>query len=349
MTPNNNMTYEEFLNYKNNLPKEHKFNLIDLSNNNLYGKFDSISKYFEEISNFESIKNNFHVNGNVHRCHLVEDYLNNLNINLDYKKNILFTQGIRFTLKLFAEDSHFNKSSWLIPNDVYPFYQKVLKDIECKEYKTLGLNNCLNDLKINLESFDGKFVLLTLPMKPLGIRTEDIIEELNLIISNNKDKTFIIDAVYANDKVLFKNIFSLYELGNVILMHSMSKMWAIPNIMGLTFFPESYSEQLNNFKKNNIPVSKTDLIKSYLILHNYNDYPNEINKALADLKNITFNKIKELGFKLSHHYELDKNGYLFYIPDIEPEKFFSYGVLVLPASIFGGKSGSIISTLNILK
>ena len=75
------MNYNEFLEQKKQILNNN--NVIDMSENNLY-KFVSDKLSLSEMSG----KVKGHVNGNVHRCHLVEDWLKYFNLPEEFKKYI---------------------------------------------------------------------------------------------------------------------------------------------------------------------------------------------------------------------------------------------------------------------
>lgn len=370
-TINNRMNYVEFLKFKEDIIK-HNPELLNLANNNLYEHLP-FSNLIETISIFDSHGYQYHNNGKVHRCHLVEDWLKLYDVELSYKSNIGFSKGVKNSFELISQDDNFKHKKWLIPSDVYPYYAKTLS----KTFTPVAYYNTLmdNDIPFYYKSYieaeffihDADVILITLPLKPLGISgNDDGLKNLKSLIKSNPDKTFIFDCVYLNpiknditDNILNSSkenisyLIELFNLGNVFLLTSLSKSWSMPNIMGLTFIPPKFILLRDKFK--DIIIDERDLKLAFLALNRYVLIPSFISAYFKELRNNL-----DILWKKKFHYSCFKNldigkkhfgnislqeSYLYYV-NIEPEAFLEENILVLPASVFGGKSGSIISILN---
>ena len=159
-------------------------------------------------------------------------------------------------------------------------------------------------------------------------------------LNGNKERRLVIDCVYMLSINEYEEIFKLFDdTQQVYLLFSLSKTWLIPNVIGFTFIPE---HDLNVTKEifKNLNINKKDLNLGYLALNKYKDRPELVKQVLRDQINIAANKIKEFGLIN----DFDNPGYLFY-----SNKSFDYwlekGFLTIPATVFGGKEGVIISTL----
>lgn len=326
------MNYNEFLEQKKQILNNN--NVIDMSENNLY-KFISDKLSLSEMSG----KVKGHVNGNVHRCHLVEDWLKYFNLPEEFKKYIGVSNGVRHSLDILMEK--FQDKKWYIPQDVYPVYKEKansLLKIDYKDYKTLVYDNVY---RINGIPEDIEIILTINPFKPYGrkmLRSE--INTLRNWLNGNKERRLVIDCVYMLSINEYEEIFKLFDdTQQVYLLFSLSKTWLIPNVIGFTFIPE---HDLNVTKEifKNLNINKKDLNLGYLALNKYKDRPELVKQVLRDQINIAANKIKEFGLIN----DFDNPGYLFY-----SNKSFDYwsekGFLTIPATVFGGKEGVIISTL----
>lgn len=319
------MNYNDFLIMKEQLLKDNK-NLINLAENNLYTY---------NPHNLEYQEGDGHINGIVYRCHLVEDWLNYYGLSQDLKKHIGVSNGVRHSFETIVE--HFKDRSFLIPADVYPFYQNTLNDkkVNYKEYRTLGVDELFTDLA------DTDIMLLTDPLKPLG---RDItVNEYNHIkqwLDADYSRLLIVDAVYLLDNKVNQYLFNLYETSNqVIIMHSLSKAWCLPNHFGVTFFPKNEMGQELRAAYKKLSKNQDKLNLAYVALHKSKNLPELLKAKLVDNKT-KVNDLTDLGLVTSNW----NPSYMFYSP-VDFEEHLKNGILTIPASVFGGDKGSIISTL----
>lgn len=319
------MNYNEFLELKEHLLKENK-SLLNLAENNLYA-YNPHNIVYQEGQG--------HINGIVYRCHLVEDWLNYYGLSQDLKKHIGVSNGVRHSLETIIE--HFKDRSFLVPADVYPFYQKTLNDksVNYKEYQTLGVDELFNDLA------DTDIMLLTDPLKPLG---RDITPQEYKNIENwlNADykRLLLVDAVYLLDNKVNPHLLNLYQSSNqVIIMHSLSKAWCLPNHFGVTFFPANEMGQSLRESYKKLAKNQDKLNLAYVALNHCKDAPNLLRAKLLN----TAHKVNERTDLKIETSEANPS-YMFYSP-LSFEEHLIKGVLTIPASVFGGKQGSVISTL----
>jgi hypothetical protein len=366
---NNNMNYEEFLNFKENILKNNP-NLLNLANNNLYEHLP-FSNLIETVKVFDNLNYPYHNKGKVHRCHLVEEWLNIYQISSKYKSHIGFSKGVKNSFEIISQDEKFKYKKWLIPSDVYPYYSKTLSKTftPIAYYETLIDNDVPFYYQPNISDdhfiHEADVILITLPLKPLGINGNDNgFKHLKSLVQSNPNKTFIFDCVYLNPckNNITENIINsidnisylieLYDLGNVFLLTSLSKSWSMPNIMGITFIPEKFIFLREKFKS--IIIEEDKLKLAYLALNRYILIPSFISSYLKELRNnldslwqerfyYSFFKNLDIGKKHFGNISLQES-YLYYV-NIEPELFLEENILVIPSSVFGGKNGSVISIL----
>lgn len=304
------MNYDEFLKLKEEIKKENP-NLIDYSENNLY-------KFFEKIEyNSGELPEHFY------RCHIVEDYLKMMNLKDSLKIHIGSSQGVRESLMVLKE----NIDNWIIPEDVYPFYNKNIE-------KPIFTYKTLNEKELYSNIPDGT-LLICYPLKPQG-RDLTKKEKNNILdfLNRNKTNLLVIDMVYITNFKLPKFILDLYETNQVILLHSLSKMFLKPNVFGVTYLPKN--ELGNNLRTQFQKLNKNEekLKIAYEMIHYNKNIPSLITKWILDKSNL-------LGIKNNKY----NPSYLFYSPR-EFDYYIKKGILVIPATVFGGDKGSIISLLN---
>lgn len=320
------MTYQEFLKLKEQLLKENA-NLINLSENDLYSYLPSNIEY----------DNSGHVNGVVYRCHLVEDWLNYYDLPIELKKHIGVSNGVRHSIETLVKE--FTNKHFLIPADVYPFYQKTLDNnkIQYSEYSTLNVISLFDDI----DNKKADIMLLTDPLKPLG---RDINKDEYLKISKwlslDKDRLLIVDSAYTIHNKINEFIFDLYnETNQVILMYSLSKSWCLPNHFGVTIFPKNKKgiDLREVYKK--LDKNQDKLNIAYMALNKYKDHPLQLREVIEQ-KHILIKQYIDISKSKS----INNPSYMYYT-EISFSEFLSQGILVIPASVFGCDKGSVISLL----
>lgn len=319
------MNYNDFLELKEHLLKENK-NLLNLAENNLYA-YNPHNLFYQAGEG--------HINGVVYRCHLVEDWLNHYGLSQEFKKHIGVSNGVRHSLETIME--HFKDKSFLVPADVYPFYQKTLNDkaVSYTEYKTLGVSELFNDL------VNADILLLTDPLKPLGRDiTANEYKHIENWLAADTERLLLVDAVYLLDNTVNQVIFNLYlKTNQVIIMHSLSKAWCLPNHFGVTFFPANEMGQNLREAYKKLEKNQEKLNLAYIALNNCKNYPELLRSKLVDNKT-KVNDLTDLNLETSAW----NPSYMFYSP-VSFQEHLDNGLLTIPASVFGGEKGSVISTL----
>lgn len=319
------MNYNDFLELKEHLLKENK-NLLNLAENNLY-VYKPHNIFYQTGAG--------HINGIVYRCHLVEDWLNHYGLSQEFKKHIGVSNGVRHSLETIIE--HFKDKSFLVPADVYPFYQKTLneKDVIYKEYKTLGVDKLFTDLA------DTDIMLLTDPLKPLGRDiTPNEYGHIEKWLNEDYSRLLLVDAVYLLDNKVNAYLFNLYKTTNqVIIMHSLSKAWCLPNHFGVTFFPDNEMGQNLREAYKKLEKNQEKLNLAYIALNQCKKHPELLRAKLFENKT-KVNDLTDLGIETSAW----NPSYMFYSP-VSFQEHLDNGLLTIPASVFGGDKGSVISTL----
>lgn len=327
------MTYSpSFSQFIQDAPALVKSGLYDFANVNLY------KTIYMPLSVDASAG---HVNGNVHRCHLVDDWLRVKNLPVDLKPRVGFSTGVRHTLKLLA--SELSERHWIIPEDVYPVYSHILGQasvFSVSKYPSIlsivPSPQLVKDIENSCEQHSS-VVLITLPHKPSGISITDCFEGLRELARSVPNSIIIVDCAYCIGAIPEELLNIQLEFKNVILMFSLSKGWLIPDVAGFTILPTS--DFMPIFRSANIPEEKLRL--AYSALNSFAHVPGIVADILA-------NYIKYSNSFLGLDLPVDYNNpsYLFY-SEIEWEQWLDKGILTIPLSVFGssGLKGSIISTL----
>lgn len=321
------MNYQSFLEYKDKILKENK-NIINLAENNLYAYYinDIVYDYTG------------HVNNIVYRCHLAEDWLKYYNLNEDLKRVLGVSSGVRESLSILVQE--FKNKKFIIPQDVYPFYQKTLNDnnVLFEEYKTLSfdMNNCFDFIDKN-----GDILLITDPIKPLGLSLPDeFYNNIRSWLLKDSNRIVIVDSVYLFGNKINEKLLNLFlETKQIILLFSLSKSWCLPNHFGITLFPQKLlyiREKYKNLKKDQFKLNL-----AYMALNNKTNFNEKLQEDLIRKKI----KLEEL---LNIKFNNDNNvGYMFYLRE-NFNVLLNKNILSIPISVFGGSGeGVIVSSLGI--
>lgn len=321
------MNYEQFLVYKEELIAKNP-SLLNLAENNLYRYFPSQLKYAGQG----------HIDGVVYRCHLVENWLSHYHLPEEFKKYIGVSDGVRHSLTVLM--NYFKKKSFIIPSDVYPFYQHTLQklNIHYQEYQTLDGKELFSSLSQN----DSDILLITDPLKPLGREiTPAEYQHIHTWLLKNPSRLLIVDSVYMLSDRLNPYLLELYQKTNqVILLHSLSKAWSLPSHFGVTILPQNSIGKTIREEFKQLVKNQDKLNLAYVALNHQPDIPQQL-KELFHLKKIEIEHQLHLKLPSSEH----NPSYLFYV-EKEFEDFLKENVLVMPASIFGSDRGSVISLLT---
>jgi hypothetical protein len=314
------MNFDDFKLIKKELLEKNS-DLIDLSNNNLYDYFKDYKKDFELDNNLQDFINKDDL---FYRCHTVEKYLRKMNLPDDLKKYCGASAGVRDSLENVLFKYYDNL---IIPGDVYPFYEK-----SNHSFKYYTLNN--NELFVEIP--DG-VLLVCFPLKPSGRDfTEKEWDNLTNFLIRNESNRIIFDTVYLTNFKIPNEILKLYETNKVIILHSLSKAFLLPNHFGITLLPKSNEGNFiyDLFKKLEKKQERINLSNFYLDM----DF-SKISKKIEDHMFFS-NGLLKYKFKWSLN-----NSYLNII-DVEWNNLLKNKILGIPESVFGGIGNkTIVSSL----
>ena len=235
--------------------------------------------------------------------------------------NLVLTRGVRHSLsKLF----HILKNKIIyMPQDVYPRYAQLAKKKHVKTFVTYPKTDWES-----LKNVESSVILLTIPFTPIGreLNQEDMNQLEGLLERKNN---IIIDSVYDyNLSSNFQKLQPLFKKGSVIWLHSLSKTYLSPEVLGIVYFSSMVikgffvkAEESYAFK------DKVSYDRAYNIL---SQIPN-----LPALQQQEFNR----GFDyLSENTALDiyKSEIAYFSIIEEPFKeLLKRNILGVPASVFG--------------
>lgn len=317
------MDYEEYIKHRAQLLADGQVK-IDAGDLSLYDKFPRVDTIFED-------ETGGHIGENIHRCHLVEDFLrvNHLTKRVE-KRYVSFSEGVRHSLSVLME--LWNDKQWLIAGDNYPFYTQEA-DRQGLSYDTF---QTLEDGASKTYFLSGDVLLLTYPFKPSGEEyTRLDWFTLTSWLKQDRKRRIIFDTVYVLDWAYHQELFDLYQVSHqVVLLHSLSKSFAAPKVAGFTFsFDEDVRKAFTQLGKD---AKKMRLC--YLLLNK--------NEGLAR-KHDVIDFIQKQHDKAVRYGLIDEDtapdSYLFYRSMVSTE-----GLLTVPPTVYNSEAqGTIISTLGL--
>lgn len=276
-----------------------------------------------------------HKGMNIHRCHLVEDFLHFFSLPSELKQDIGMSSGVKHALSYLMKK--YNTQKWVIPRDQYPVYQKIA-DINSVSYEGY--------YSLNHRSLpSGDILLMCAPNKPYGTDTPyHLIREW---LFENPDGIAVLDIVYLFDLKSDDRLWELYETGKVILLYSLSKSLASPNRAGFVFSPVDEIREI--FKA--LPRDEAKLDDTYVLLNedhtrlNENrDFIRNQGKKLMDL--ITEMRMEPINFDALTR--PDNPSYLAFVEGVDMTEMLEIGVLTVPSSVYTSRAkGVIISSLGV--
>lgn len=327
------MDYKEYLAYRQDVLAEQE-DILDAGDLDLYGKFPRIDTIFSDNTGG-------HIGDNIHRCHLVEDFLRVYGLdgfghNTVEKKHISFSQGVRHSIEILMD--FYSDQKWLIAADNYPFYLTTAEKsgLNFNTFETLGKNG----IEEILSDEESEILLVTYPLKPSGERysLQDWLR-IRLWLAQNSNRRIILDAVYVTNLAIEDELFALFhETKQAIILYSLSKAYAAPKVAGFTF---SYDNDIREAFKD-IARDEQAMRLCFLIFNKPEGEKRRVEIARAI--QVQYEKAVEAGLVAGGKFA---PGYLFYvnkgyIVDTDQK------LLTVPPSVYGSEQpGEIISTLGL--
>lgn len=327
------MNYQDFLIFKEKALQDKS--VINMAENNLYSFFNTF--LVDRLERFSAMESP------VYRCHLVEDWLALFKLNNELKNQIAASHGVRQSLSILFD--FFKNRNWVLPLDVYPFYieEANKRHLKYRTYQMFSKESDFLDFYPKRLEMNGEVILLTYPFKPFVNKKIDV-EKLKMWLYRQSNNILLIDMVYLIDNNIPDWIMDLYKGGQTIILHSLSKMFLIPNHFGVCLLPKlpwanDCREKFKGLEKNN-----EKLKKAYQTFRGCSKNRVAVIKSLNELKH-GFSNHTSLSEIVCN--DLSKNpSYLFYTP-ISPDNFAKDNILVIPEGVFGGTgTGSIVSSLQ---
>lgn len=169
-----------------------------------------------------------------HRCHLAEDWLALFGLPAEWRREALVGVGVRDSLARLLRWMSARAMTVAIPSDVYPEYGRIANGAGVRHVGYDGYPSL--DVEM-IEPCDA--ILVCNPMKPRGCALrEREIEGLIGWLAQDGSRRVIVDAVYTFGTRFDDATIRLLATGQAWLLHSLSKGWARPLVMGVALGPK---------------------------------------------------------------------------------------------------------------
>lgn len=326
------MNYVEFRAVREALRKEQP-QLLDLAETN---PVRSLAPYLPRVEIPQDAPR-------AHRCHLAEEWLDLFDLPAGWKNRLFISRGVRHSLSLLLPVLARGGARLHLPCDVYPVYETLASaaGIERESFATLPAPQFPRAI-----SKQAEVLLLPNPLKPLGrYLSGEEVEALKIWLKADERRRLILDAVYTFDTRLHPTTLDLFSGGQTIVLHSLSKGWAAPLVLGAALFPESDVEAFKlSFRDD--PPDQSELQRSRIFLREHSRLPHRLREVLEGKGNAAKREMAARGIALDFSV---CPGYLTTVALPWEELRERYGVLAIPASTFGSSQSdlSILSSLAV--
>lgn len=262
----------------------------------------------------------------IHRCHLAEVWLDVFELPSTWSKYTMITSGVRHSLSLLLPELAKRNGQLVMPLDVYPVYGQIAD--------ASGLVPALFPTVPELQIPDhGDWLLLPNPLKPAGRwLTLAEVRAIKDWLAQSPLRRILIDAVYSFGTQIHSTTLALLETQQAFLMHSLSKAWLHPKVMGVCIVPEADWVHLAAIFRCNSPV-QADLQTANVLLRSHQDVPFSVDYELT-LRRVRLRARLPLGVETL---QTDSQEAGYFIPLIASFESLleSHQILTMPISIFG--------------
>ena len=274
----------------------------------------------------------------MHRCHLAELWLDTMSLPSDWKSRTMISCGVRHSLTLLLSEFAKQPGTLVMPRDVYPVYGQIAESVGI----TVELFATVPELQL---PSSGRWLLIPNPLKPAGRWLTSV--EVGLIqkwLNHDSARRVIIDAVYNFALTFHESTMQLVETQQAYLLHSLSKAWLHPKIMGTCLIPIGDHNLATVFRNNSPPQSNLQ-IADFLLRHR-EDVPPAVDAELTEGRDRMQQRLPAKWQSMLNSQET-RVGYLTVIPVSSATLLRESKILSIPLTVFGSlhKDFAVLSSL----
>lgn len=278
-----------------------------------------------------------------YRCHVARFWLDTMGLPSGWLDRTLVCGGVRHGLSLLFRGFASDNLTAAIPADVYPVYGDLAR--------AAGLRHLTFATRpfIDMEAAaHADILLLCNPVKPRGSALDET-ETMNVLrwLAADRQRRVLIDAVYTFDTEFDAATLRLLATGQGILLHSLSKAWLHPLVMGAALVPEGdVSRWVPVFREE--PADRIRLGLAEAILTKARSFPRSLPVILGEGEGRMMDILRTRGITLPHR-NRPAPRYLFVVEMSWRSLLEEHGMLALPMTVFGGREdSSVLSSLPLM-
>ncbi len=322
------MNFHDFQQFRSELLTRDP-SIVDLAETNLWRSLSDMIPQIQRISDVH-----------IHRCHLATAWLDVFGLPGQLSKYTMITCGVRHSLSLLFPILAERNGTLVMPSDVYPVYGQLAEasDLAPSLFPTVP--------ELRLPEH-GDWLLLPNPLKPAGrwlSQTET--DSLKQWLAQNSKRRILIDAVYNFRTQIHPITQALLETQQAILMHSLSKAWLHPKVMGVCIVPETDWDSLAIVFRNNSPDQSCLQIADTL-LRSHRNLPISVDHALTARRLQLLQSLPTDIATERPHDGSERAGYFIPLNAAFEALLKTHHILTIPLSVFGSaeQGVAIASTL----
>ncbi|MGW6691945.1 aminotransferase class I/II-fold pyridoxal phosphate-dependent enzyme [Streptomyces sp. NPDC054961] len=281
----------------------------------------------------------------VYRCDLARAWLRRFELPEEWSRRAMVCRGVRHGLGVVFHWLRAEGARLWLPSDVYPVYFELARTagLTPESYPTLPAP------VLPGSSADDRpeYLLLANPSKPLGrYLTDAECAAVMAWLRESPRRRVLIDSVYDLGAPFATGTRRLLDTGRAILLHSVTKGWMWPRTFGVVLLGPAHTDLAEAFRAD--PPTPDQLRLAEHLLTEHSDVPRQVADELAARAARLFDRLPGdvLGAIPTASRTCPGN---YFFPVEIPARTLQreYGVLALPASVFGdgGWSGSIVTSL----
>ncbi len=247
--------------------------------------------------------------------------------------------GVRQILQIVLEYFGGDEQTLWLPEDIYPVYFDLAKRFEVKCYETM--NNFNFEFLIGASHTDT--LLITDPLTPLGrYLLPHELETCCEWLKESPNRLLIIDAVYCYELGELARLNDLVETNQVIVIHSLSKSWLSPQLLGIAVCPQKVVAKMEPCRDECL-WGNVDLEGAYSLVITDPHRPQLQQTLFSQQWRLLAPELQEV----YRDWHPPRTGYFSTLPIHHMKLLQDRNMLAVPASVFGSKRRnlSVISCL----
>ncbi len=315
------MNFAAFVAWKTEIKRERP-QVVDLSETRIAAAFADLRPSPSASS----------ASGPVHRCDLARTWCRVHGLRDSLVGRTLVSEGVRHALTTVLRVLGANRCSVALPSDVYPVYWQIAAEtgvtaVPFDTFPSFEVESTLSSVAAS----GASVVLLPAPLKLHGRRWSAAeVATARRWLAERPHRRLILDGVYSFGCDLDDPTRSLLDTGRVLYLDSLSKGWLHEKVFGAAIVPEDDLGLYRDAFRSQSPRQEQLALASHL-LRAHAALPAQLAGALAGARATLRERLVDAGLAAGPL----ENGYLATVDRSAEEVLERFGLLTIPASVFG--------------